>query len=153
MRAEKGFTLIELLIVVVVLGILAVMAVPYFANANTSARISGAQGIGANMSSAASIIFGTKQANGTVATVALLSSNYPANTAAGIGVASGIYADDGTTLTINTNAWTVVAGSGAAAFTVQAVGVTTPANCGVSYNANASTTTAPPIITITTTGC
>ncbi|UKA30491.1 type II secretion system protein [Photobacterium damselae] len=58
MNRYKGFTLIELVVVIVILGILAVVAMPKFLNLQRDARIADLKGAEGALKSANGIIYG-----------------------------------------------------------------------------------------------
>ncbi|MGC8767935.1 type IV pilin protein [Calditerrivibrio sp.] len=53
---KKGFTLIELVIVIVILGILAAVAIPKFADLQKDAKVSAVKGLGGSISAAKDIV-------------------------------------------------------------------------------------------------
>lgn len=64
MKTQKGFTLIELVMVIVILGILAAVAIPKFADLTARAELSAENGIIGGLRSALSVYAADKVADG-----------------------------------------------------------------------------------------
>lgn len=92
---EGGFTMIELITVIIILGVLAVTAIPRFVNLQREARVAKAQAIFAAVSSASNLMHGAARVrsggNSSAPVEGVTMSNfYPAGSAAGIGAAMTI---------------------------------------------------------------
>jgi prepilin-type N-terminal cleavage/methylation domain-containing protein len=73
LRNQKGFTLVELVIVIVIIGILAAIAIPKFADLSDNAKAATCKQNQANVESAATIGYSNRAISGT--------ASYPATVA------------------------------------------------------------------------
>lgn len=161
-RQQAGFTLVELVTVILILGVLAAVALPRYADLQGKAREAKVKAVAGSIKAATGLVKASATAGGvscgaatgTSVTMEGLSVDlnhcYPQALAAfttGVLGASNVAAADG---------WTLPAGTGGSAagsvLVVQLSDATTPASCSISYTSAANATT-PPVISTSVGGC
>jgi len=120
MRKQAGFTMIELIIVIVVIGILATIAIPKFADLDQSAKIAATKGSLAAVRSALAIQYAKSASTGTAAFPASLGAadfadgRSPANQLTGVsGVAVLTTIPAGTDASTAAGFWYIQSGASA----------------------------------------
>lgn len=118
---EQGFTLIELVIVIIILGILAVVAIPRFIDLSGDARTAATNGVASALSSANAVNYAARKANSSKG-VAVTNCTSVANALEG-GLPSG-YTITSASAAVDTTVTCTLTGPGSTTATFNATGIT-----------------------------
>jgi len=120
MKKQSGFTLIELVMVIVILGVLAVVAMPKFIDMKSDAQAAALQGVAGALSSAYAVNYAARSANSAKG-VAVTDCDNPKNVLQG-GVPTGYAATASAVVAGNSYSCTLTqTGGGTTTFTLIAI--------------------------------
>ena len=170
-RAQAGFTLVELVTVILILGVLAAVALPRYADLQGKAREAKVKAVAGSIKAASGLVKASAMAsNISCGTASVTGSTTPAAPAlegltvdlnhcypqalgsftTGVLGAANVAAADG--WTVSATAGEVGGATAGSKVVIQLSDATTPANCSISYTAAANGTT-PPVIATTVPRC
>ncbi len=150
---QIGFTFIELIVVIVIVGILAVTAVPRFIDLQQDARISTLEGVKAALQGGSQLVYAKSAIAGTQreADDSVTVSGGPVSTVFGYPSADDAVADSALYVDLSDGDFTVAATNADGTFTISLNGGGTTGNCWVLYT-DATLTTSPAIV-VDSAGC